>query len=123
MQVDRSRRRALLMLAIVVLWTVLPVSACLRAMQTTGQHACCHGMAQACDSSAMDASGSCCLVHRQSAAVAPVSPEAADHLQTLAMVPHPASLPVSAITSAERRNALAPPPPIFWSGGVSILRI
>jgi len=123
MQVERSRRRAFLMLAMMALWAMLPVSACLQATLPMGQHACCHGMAHACDSSAMNASGSCCLVHRQSAAVAPVFPDAADHLQTLAVVSHPASLPVPDVTSAEDGNALAPPPSILSSAGNSILRI
>jgi hypothetical protein len=122
MDVERSRRRAFLMLAIMALWAVLPVSACLQASQPMGRRACCHGMAQACDSSAMNASGSCCLVHRQSAAVAPVSPEAVDHFQTLAAVSHPA-IAVPAMTSVEHGNALAPPPSIYSSAGNSILRI
>jgi len=123
MQVERSRPRAFLMLAIMTLWAMLPVSACLRASQPMGQRACCHGMAQTCDSSAMNASGSCCLVHRQSAIVAPVFPDAADHLQTLAVVSHPASLAVPAITGVEHGNALAPPPSILSSAGNSVLRI
>ncbi|MGB8477814.1 MAG: hypothetical protein WCE63_03100 [Acidobacteriaceae bacterium] len=123
MQVERSRRRAFLMLAMTVLWAVLPVSACLQASQPMGQRACCHGMAQTCDSSAMDASGSCCLVHRQSAAVTPVFPDVADHLQPLAVVSHPARLAVPAITSMENGNALAPPRSILSSAGNSILRI
>lgn len=123
MQVERSRRRAFLMLAIVALWAMLPVSACLRVTQSMGQHACCHGMAQACDSSSMNASSSCCLVHRQSAAVAPVIPDGADHLQTLAVISHPASLDVPAITGVEDGSALAPPPSILSSAGNSIRRI
>lgn len=123
MDVEKSRRRAFLMLAIMALWAVLPVSACLQARQPMGRRACCHGMAQVCDSSAMNASGACCLVHRQSAAVAPVFPDAADHLQTLAVVSHPASLAVPAMTSVEHGNALAPPPSIDSSAGSSILRI
>ena len=123
MQVERSRRRVFLMLAIMALWAMLPVSACLRATQPMGQRACCHGMAQACDSTAMNASGSCCLVHRQSAAVAPVFNDAADHLQPLAVVSHPASLAVPAITDVEEGNALVPPPSIYSSAGNSILRI
>ena len=123
MQVERSRRRAFLMLAMMALWVLLPVSACLRVTQPTGQRACCHGMAQTCDSSPMNASGSCCLVHRQSAAVTPVFADAADHLQTLAVVPHPASLAVPAITGVEHGNALAPPPSILSSAGNSVLRI
>ena len=123
MKVERSTRRAFLMLSIMVLWSVLPVSACLRATQPMGQHACCHGMAQACDSSAMNASGSCCLVHRQSAAVATVFPDAADHLQTLAVLSHPASLPVPHATSARCEHAFAPPLSILSSAGASILRV
>jgi hypothetical protein len=123
MQVHTSRRRGFLMLAMMALWTMLPVSACLQASHPMGQHACCHGMTQACDSSAMDASGSCCLVHRQSAAIAPTFADAVDHLQALAVASHPAILPVPHAKSARREHSLALPPSILSSAGSSILRI
>jgi hypothetical protein len=123
MQVGRSRRRAWLMLAMTVLWIAMPVSACLRAMQPMGQHACCHGMAQACESPEMNASGSCCLVHRQNVALAPVYPDAVDHSQTLAVVSHPAGLPVPHTVSARSELFLTPPPSLLSSPGASILRI
>jgi len=123
MQVERSSRRAFLMLAIIALWAMIPVSACLRAGPAMGQHACCHGMALACDSSAMNANNSCCRVHPQSTVVALVFPDATDHLQPMAVVSHPASSAVPAITRVEGGSALAPPPSIISSAGNSILRI
>ena len=111
------------MLAMTVLWIAMPVSACLRAMQPMGQHACCLNMAQACDSTSMNASSSCCLVHRQSAVLALVYPDAVDHSQSLAVVSHPASLPISRATSAGFEHSFALPSSIHSSAGASILRI
>jgi hypothetical protein len=111
------------MLAMTVLWIAMPVSACLRAMQPMGQHACCHVMEQACDSTAMNASGSCCLVHRQNVSLAPVPPDAVDHSQPLAVVSHSASLPVPHTAGACCANTFALPPSIHSSAGASILRI
>jgi hypothetical protein len=123
MHVDKNRRRGLLMLAMMALWTMLPVSACLRASQSMGQHACCHGVAQVCDSSAINASGSCCLVHWQGVAVVPVLPDTVDPLQALAVMWHPANLSAPAITALEGGSSLVPPPAILSSAGNSILRI
>lgn len=123
MHVDRRRRRGFLMLAMMVLWTMLPVSACLGSTHLMGQHACCHGMAQACDSSAMDASSSCCMVHQQSAVVAPIYPDAVDHSPSLAAVSPGVSLSTPYATSARCGRAFAPPPSIHSSAGASILRI
>jgi hypothetical protein len=123
MQVERSRRRVFTMLAIMAFWAMLPVSACLRLTGSMAQDACCQKMVQACESPAMNASSSCCLVHPQRAAVAPVFADAADHLQTVSVVSHPAGASVTPGTDVEQETFLTPAPSISSSAGNSILRI
>jgi len=123
-----GRKEALLMLAVVVLWTTMPAFACLPAMHSTEQSDCCNGMAHACDSSSMCAEpmcadGSCCQVHRQNAvaAMAPVySPE---NSLELAFAPHPAGLQSRALAGVRVRSAFEAPPPKFLPDGAFILRI
>lgn len=122
MQVEKSRRRAFLMLAILALWAMVPVSACLGSSHPTGKHSCCYGVAQVCDSTPINASGSCCHVHRQEAAVVLIFPDAVVPLQTVAVLSHPCGLPAPSFTSIENQTALAPPS-ILSSVGNSILRI
>jgi hypothetical protein len=112
-----------MMLATMALWAMLPVSACLRLIQPAGQHACCQEMVQSCESPAMNASSSCCLVHPQRAAVASVTADAADHLQILPEVSHPAAVSVTSGTDVEQETSLTQGPTIFSSAGNSILRI
>lgn len=123
MQVGRDRKSAFLMLAMMVLWIAMPASACLRATQPTGQHACCHGMMTACGSTAMNANGSCCLVHPQNIAVTLVLPYSSEHSRKLAPVSHLAGLPVLATTNIRHENASQAPPPRLTSVGNSTLRI
>jgi hypothetical protein len=118
-----GRKGALSMLVVAVLWTAMPVSACLLTMQPAGRPACCHGMAQDCDSSAMCASGSCCQAERQNAAVAPVLPYSLEHLQKLALVALPAVLQPPATPAASHPIAFEAPPPKFPPGGAFALRI
>ncbi len=111
------------MLAMTVLWIAMPVSACLRAMQPMGQHACCHSMAQACNPSAMNPNSSCCQAHPQNPATTAVLSYFSEHAQQLAFVSYPARLPLPAARSARCEHAFAPPPWILTSTGASILRI
>jgi hypothetical protein len=105
-----------------VVWTVMPASACLLAVPATGQKACCRTMAQDCPPAGTTANGSCCQVGRKTPAVtlAPVS--SFERSQRLAFVPTQSNLPVSAAQGVAWHKALESPPN-FSPVGVSILRI
>jgi hypothetical protein len=120
-----GRKGALLMLAVVVLWTAMPVSACLLAMRTTGQHSCCSAMNMTvpCAPAGTTANRSCCQAGRQNPAVTPVAQSSSEHSQRLALMPAGANLQAPTSQSAACRNALEAPPPKFSPGGISILRI
>jgi hypothetical protein len=118
-----GRKGALLMLAVVVLWTAIPASACLFAVHSTGQPDCCRGMAGEFDSPSMCANGSCCQAERQNAAVATAPLYSPEQSQKLAVAPHQPGLHLSAFSSAMHRNALETPPLKFPPGGAFALRI
>jgi hypothetical protein len=121
--VDSSRQRAWLMLAMMVLWIAMPVSVCVRAMQPTGQHMCCHDMTQTCNSSGMSANGSCCRVQPQNPAITAVFSYFSDHSQQFVFLSHPARLPAVALSSARFQRLFGLPPSILSSANASILRI
>ena len=118
-----GRKGALLMLAVVVLWTAMPVSACLLGIRQASQPDCCRIMAQDCDSPSMGASNSCCQIQGKNTAVIPVSPYSPKHAQKLAMVQQQAVMELPAAPGAGYTNALETPPPKFPPGGVFALRI
>ena len=118
-----GRKSALLMLAVVVLWTAIPASACLLAEHSTGQPDCCRGMARAFDSSSMCADGLCCQDHQQHAVVATVPLYSPELSQKLAVVPQQAGLQLRAFPGATHRNAFEAPPLKFPPGGAFALRI
>ncbi len=119
-----SRKGALLMLAVVVLWTAMPASACLLGAQPAGQSACCRGMARDCPMRGMSMDAPCCQFHGGNAAAAPVSSFPSQRVQRLIFVTHQAGLEApTAAASAGWRNALKAPPPKTPPGSVSQLRI
>jgi hypothetical protein len=119
----RGRKGALLLLAVVVLWTAAPLGACLLASQPSGQHSCCRGMELKCGISGTSIDGSCCRVHQQNTPATPVPPYSLEYSQKLAFVPHQASLQLSATSVSGFQNTLEEPPPKFPPGSNSILRI
>ncbi len=120
-----GKKSALLMLAMMVFWTALPVSACVLAMPTAGQHACCDGMTMTMASAPArtTANGSCCQIGRQNPAVPPVPLSSFERSQQLAFVPIQAALQVSLSQGTVCRNALKAPPPKSSLGSIFILRI
>jgi hypothetical protein len=118
-----GRKGALLMLAVVVLWTALPASACLLASHTTGQPDCCRGMAREFDSPSMCANHSCCQAERQNAAVATAPLYSPEQSQKLALVPHQPDLQLRGFSRAMHQNAFDTPPPKFQPDGAFALRI
>ena len=99
-----GRKGALLMLAVVVLWTAIPASACLFAVHSTGRPDCCRGMAGEFDSPSMCANGSCCQAERQNAAVATAPLYSPEQSQKLAVAPHQPGLHLRAFSSAMHRK-------------------
>jgi hypothetical protein len=119
-----GRKFALLMLATVVLWTALPASACLLAMQPGTPPACCRrSMAQKCGMRGTDSKASCCQTGSIDAAVTLVPPFSPEHSLKPLLVACPSSLERSATPVAGWRNALEAPPPRSSAGAISILRI
>jgi hypothetical protein len=118
-----SRKGALLTLSVVVFWAAMPASACLLGAHSAGLPDCCRTAAQGCDSAAMGADCSCCQVHGNNPANAPVTPFSVGQSQKLAAIAHPVGLELPAAPSGGYGNALETPPPKFPPGGALALRI
>ena len=76
------RKRALLVLALMVIWTALPSLACAIPANETQLPACCCGMGHSC-THMKDMHGSCCHLNHQNPAmeaIPPFSPEHTHHL-------------------------------------------
>lgn len=117
-----SRKGALLMLVVAVLWGTLPASACMLTLQSSGQLACCRGMAQGCPMRGTNMT-SCCRIYPQNAEVIPdllFSPELS---QKLGVASHRASPGAFAIPGVVVLNTIESPPPDFPPGASPILRI
>lgn len=111
------------MLAMVVLWTALPASACLLARHARSLPACCRSMKD-CESAAMGADNACCQMHEGSAAVVSVLPYSNDdHAQQLIAMPLKIGVELPAAQGSVSSNAIATPPPKFPPGGAFSLRI
>jgi hypothetical protein len=118
-----GRKGALLMLAVVVLWTALPAYACLLAAHSTGQPDCCREMAREIDSPLMCANPSCCKAERQNAAVATAPLYSPERWQKLAFVPHLADLQLGAFSGTKHRNDFETTPLKFQPDGAFALRL
>lgn len=103
-----NRTGAILMLAVVVLWTAMPALACVLAPT---HHACCRDMAQECSSSAMNSGGACCQIHPSDSAVSVLitsAPERSFALFSIAVTPALAA-PDAADAPALRMAGASPP--------------
>ena len=118
-----GRKSALLMLAVVVLWTALPASTCLLAAHSTGQPDCCRGMARKLASPSMCANPSCCQAERQNAAVATAPLSFPEKSLKLTFTQHQAGLQLRAFSRASHGNPFEAPPPKFQPDGAFALRI
>jgi hypothetical protein len=117
------RKGMMLMLAVVVFWTALPVSTCLLAGRQTVQPDCCRAMARACNSPVMGANGACCQIHGSNPAQVPVQPNSpVQSLETVAL-PGLGGTEVPAVSGSGYMNAFEAPPPKFPPGGAFALRI
>lgn len=117
------RQGAFLLLAVVVLWTALPASACLLARHAMAQPACCRAMKD-CDSPMMGAENACCQVHEGSAAVVTILPFSNDdHAQYSFVMFHLSSMEPSAAQWCGFAHMHVTPPPKFPPGGAFALRI
>ena len=118
-----GRKVALLMLAAVVLWTAMPVSACVVTMQSNAQSSCCGHMAQGGTMDGKRIIPACCRIRTTDPAVTPVPPFSPERSLKPLFVAYPTSLDRSGATDAARRGALEAPPPKSSAGRISILRI
>ena len=118
-----GRKGALLMLAVVVLWTALPASACLLAVHSAGHADCCHSLVRECGSPSMCANALCCQTHRQNDAASAVPVYSAQQSQKASFVPQQAGLQFRAASDAGTRPAFEAPPPKFQPDGAFALRI
>src|SRR5215470_5221526 len=108
-----SRKGALTMLVITVLWAVTPAIACLIPLRpmTQAEHECCKKMAQQCGSSAMPSSHSCCQGHERDTAVSPVPTYSRARPFNTAIVPQAAILLIASEPTLPTSAALEAPPP------------
>lgn len=118
-----GRKGALLMLAVVALWTATPAFACLLTIEPAGQPACCRGMVQDCPMQGMGMNASCCQMRGSSDAVAPELPYSPEYAHQIAFALRETSLETSAGSGAGWRYALEVPPPKSSPGAIFILRI
>ncbi len=119
-----GRKGALLMLAVVVFWTAMPVSACLLARQFPTQKDCCGAMARNCNAPGSASNTSCCKTTRQEAAVTPATSYSYEQAQKLELVPGTANLlSLPQIHISLNRIAFETPPPRPSPGCNSKLQI
>ena len=120
-----SRKGALAMLVITVLWAVTPAIACMIPLRpmTQAEHECCKKMAQQCGSSAMPSSHSCCQGHEREEAVSPVPTYSPTRPFDVAIIPQTAILLIASEPILPTSAALEAPPPEASPGCSSILRI
>jgi hypothetical protein len=120
-----SRKGALTMLVVTVLWAVTPAIACMIPVRpmTQAEHECCKKMAQQCGSSAMPSSHSCCQGHERDTAVSPVPTYSPTRPFDVAIVPQTAILLIASEPTPQTSAALEAPPPEASPGCRSILRI
>jgi hypothetical protein len=114
-----GRKRALLLLIVVVLWTAAPALAC---FPPSAQPACCQGVMQGCDDApAMDGMA-CCQVHPSESNVPPATAAPFDLLlSTTQASAWAVDLPDRALHAGQiLPTAISPSPPSELS---SILRI
>lgn len=117
-----SRKGAVLMLMVAVLWAVLPASACLLTGRSVGHRACCTAMGRHCPMEHTEASCVCGETHGENAAIAPEAQPSPTQVQAVVFLSHRASLLIDCPSAAVSQLALeAPPDPS--PGGLSILRI
>ena len=125
-----GRQSAVLMLAVVVMWTALPGFACFLSMpRPASQPSCCAEMAQ--DSGSMTAmnaaevrtDGSCCRAHEKVLGLVPVLPYAPEQLQRLAVAPDPLVMPDFGRAGRSFRAVFETLPPRSSSGASSPLRV
>ncbi len=118
-----KRKGGLLMLIAAVLWTALPVSACLLTARSMGMSACCRGMAQDCPMRGTDMSSSCCQMHGENVATVPDLLASPEHGQNPALTPYQDSVESPVILHPASRFYQEAPPADISPGRSSILRI
>ena len=118
-----SRKGALLLLVVAVFWSALPLGACLLADHASGRTACCTEMAQDCPMQGTDMNAPCCPTHTEDAAMVPEAPVALEHGTLIALPPHPATVPMLAVSADGIRYVPGAPPPDTSPGAISVLRI
>ena len=120
-----SRKGALAMLVVTVLWAVTPAIACMIPLRpmTQAEHECCKKMAQQCGSSAMPSSHSCCRGREREGAVSQVPTYSPTRPFDVAIIPQMAVLLIASEPILPTLAAHEAPPPEASPGCSSILRI
>lgn len=113
----------MLLLAVAVFWSALPLVACLLAGHAGGEPACCMPMAQDCPMQNADMNSPCCRTHSEDAAVVPEVPFAPEHVRIAALALHLAAGPILAGSADAIRFVWEAPPPDTPPGATSVLRI
>ena len=114
-----NKKGTLLMLAMAVLWTALPASACLLASPSTAQPDCCLAMAAACGTAQMGADTSCCELRGTIPPAVSVQAYSPVPLQTAALHEQIEFNPLAAV-AGRFASIQSTPPPKFPPGGFSL---
>ena len=117
------KKRALLMLALMVTWATVPSLACaLPVNQQSQRPTCCRGMGPSC-TQMMGMDGSCCEFNHQSPSVEALPPFSPEHTLHLASAAH-AFLPLHVQADPAPMTGISVlPAPTTSSGRTTILRI
>ncbi len=118
-----GRKSVVLMLVVALLFSALPMSACLLGGSGAGHPVCCQEMAHHCMTHGMAMNGPCCQVHRQHTLVIPKASFSPKHPQTIVLLPHRSHSEFVRNSVSLRRFTQAHVPPDTSPGGNSILRI
>lgn len=115
-----GRRLASSLTILVVLWTAIPIFACLAGAD---QHCCCRGAAQECNSPATMTGADCCVVQPPSGPVLPGHAAIASQVVNLAATAVVPQMPVLPQLSVSQQATSADSPPGSSSTTPSVLRI
>ena len=117
-----SRKGAVLMLVVALLWSALPASACLLIKRATGQSSCCRSVATDCRMHSMSGGSACCDIRGKNPPVAPKTSFLPEISQTISFLSHPTHLESVREPGSVCRFVQGAMPQCTSPGGSSILR-
>lgn len=122
LRMSRLKSGALWLMMVLVLWTVVPSSACLLTARGTAHRACCQQKAPDC-SRAMCSDGNCCRMERGQTAAEPGAVFSVERGHELEFVPATIQPLLKSDAASELSTVASAPAPDTSPGKSSILRI